>query len=757
MVLVAVGLLAGVCTLLSLPALPDAGTAALVCATGGLLALLTRQWAFLACVAGFGLGWHDAGQRLADRLDPQLEGRTLSVRGVVDSVPQVVADGVRFRFATRGDAGLSSLVELTWYEPSWTPRPAERLALEVRLRRPRGFANPGGMDYEARMLREGIGATGYVRTAVSEGRDWRDVLRRPVLVARGAIADAIRTALGERPATGIVAGLSVGLQDALSTEQWRALARSGTSHLMAISGMHIGMLAALAGWLAMRAQRARQRRGALGAARDVGVLVGVATALAYSALAGWSVPTQRTAIMITVVSGALALRRRMSSTDALALGLLAVLLCEPLAPLAVGFWLSFGAVAAILLAGSGHLARVGLVRGFTQAQLAVTVGLVPVLVGCFGNVSVVSVLVNVVAIPLYTVVIVPAVLLATACALLAPTAGAAALGAVAWVIEATWPVIEGPAAWPLATWGYAGLPVPAWCAIVIGAIAALAPLPVPGRLAGALIVVALGAWRAPPPMPGALHLAVLDVGQGLATVIETRNHVLVYDAGPAFRSGSDAGALAVEPYLRYRGVRSIDLLVASHDDNDHAGGSGTVARLVPVRQRIASGRVLDRLGPVGRCRAGERWTWDGVAFEWLHPGPEFLPTDNDRSCVLRVRSGPHTLLLPGDVERLAEQELLARGGNETVDVLLVPHHGSRTSSSPTFVAATQPRWAIVSAGHRNRWGFPAPAVVERWEAAGAAVLATSAAGAIEFDVRPDRPLERPGLWRIGHRRFWRDP
>ena len=757
MVLVAIGLLAGVCTLLSLPVLAGAGAAALVCATGGLIALLTRQRAFLAFALGFCLCWHDSGRRLGDRLDPQFEGRTLSVRGVVDSVPQAVAEGVRFRFATVAEPGVSSLIELTWYEPSWTPRPAERLALEVRLRRPRGFANPGGAGYEARMLREGIGATGYVRAATSEGRDWRDVLRRPVLVARGAASDAIRGTLGERPATGIVAGLSVGLQDALSMEQWRALARSGTSHLMAISGMHIGMLAALAAWFAMRVQGARQRRGARGSSRDVGVVVGTVVALAYSALAGWSVPTQRTVIMITVVAGALLLRRRTGSAEVLALGLIAVLLHEPLAPLAVGFWLSFGAVAAILIVGSGHLARPGLVRGFALAQLAVTVGLVPVLVGCFGSVSLVSVLVNIVAIPLYTIIVVPAVLLATACVLLSPAAGTAALGAVAWLIEVTWPLIEGPAAWPLATWGYAGLPPLAWCALLVGSLAALAPLPVPGRIAGALIVVALGAWRAQPPPTGAVHLAVLDVGQGLAAVIETRRHVLVYDAGPAFRSGSDAGALAVEPYLRYRGVRTIDLLVASHDDNDHAGGAATVAGLLPVHRRAASGRALDRIGPVVRCRAGERWTWDRVTFEWLHPGPDLLPDDNDRSCVLRVRAGPHVLMLTGDVERLAEQELLAREGDGAVDVLLVPHHGSRTSSSPPFVAATRPRWAIVSAGHRNRWGFPVPAVVERWQAASATVLVTSVSGAIEFDVRPDRPLQTPGQWRIGHRRFWQDP
>ncbi len=750
-------MLAGTCALLLLPALPTAGTVALACGAAGALALLSRQWAFLASAVAFTLAWHTLAQRLDDRLDGDLEGEKLAIRGVVSSVPQIRPDAVRFRLATTGQPGLPSLMELTWYEPAWTPRPAERLSLEVRLRRPRGFANPGGSDYEARMLREAIGATGYVRAAVSHGRDWRDVVRHPVLVARGAIHDEIRAALGGRPATGIVAGLSVGLQDALGPEQWRALARSGTSHLMAISGMHIGMLAVIGAWVASRVQRMRQRRGALGAGRDAAVVAGSLTALAYAALAGWSVPTQRTVIMISVVAAALTLRRRLGSADALALGAIAVLLIEPLAPLSVGFWLSFGAVAAILVVASGQLSRPGLVRGFTQAQLAVTVGLLPVLVGCFGNLSVVSALVNIVAIPLYTLVVVPAVLGATALVLVVPEVGAAALRAAAWLIETTWPLIERPAAWSFATWGVASLPPLGWVALVAGALASLVPLPLPGRIAGVLLVVALAGWRANPPDEGALHLAVLDVGQGLAAVIETRRHVLVYDTGPAFRGGSDAGALAVEPYLRHRGLRRIDMLVASHDDNDHAGGAASVATLVPVTRLVASGRALDGLGRVERCRAGTSWTWDGVRFAWLHPGPVPLARDNDRSCVLRVQAGPHVLLLAGDVERDAEQEILERGGPGPVDVLLVPHHGSRTSSSAGFVAATRPHWAVVSAGHHNRWGFPAPAVVERWQGGGAQVLVASASGAIEFDVHPDRPLGDPRQWRIERRRYWQDP
>ena len=271
------------------------------------------------------------------------------------------------------------------------------------------------------------------------------------------------------------------------------------------------------------------------------------------------------------------------------------------------------------------------------------------------------------------------------------------------------------------------------------------------------MVVALGAWRAPPPAPGAVHLALLDVGQGLAAVVQTRRHVLVYDTGPAFRSGTDTGLLVVEPYLRSRGVRTVDTLVASHDDDDHAGGAASVAQLLRVQELVASGRALDPLGGVLPCRAGQHWTCDGVRFDWLHPSEPLLPDDNDRSCVLAIRVGSRLIVLTGDVEKLAEQHILERWVSGPADIVVVPHHGSRTSSSAGFVAASRPRWALVSAGHRNRWGFPAPAIVERWRDSGADVLQTSNSGAIEFDLVPGLPVEPPSRWRLAHARVWTDP
>jgi competence protein ComEC len=670
---------------------------------------------------------------------------------------------LRFRFAPDPGSALPSLLELTWYDAQFRPRAAERLEVEVRLRRPRGFANPGGADNDARMLREGVGASGYARSARSLGRDLQQVIRYPVLVARGEVAEAIRRALGDRAATGIVEGLSVGLQDAMSREQWLALSRTGTSHLMAISGLHIAMVAAIAAWTGAALQRWRQRRGATGSRRDVAVLTGAVVAALYSALAGWSVPTQRTMIMIALAAAALRMRRQVGMADGLAACAGAVALLDPLALLAPGFWLSFGAVAAILYATSGYIRRPGAIRGYLRVQVAVTLGLVPVLIGSFGKLSLVAAAVNLWAIPLYTLAIVPAVLVASACALVWPAVGALLLHAVAWSIDATWPLIEVPASWGAASIAIA-VPGPlAAVALLTGTVAALSPLPDRGRVAGVLLVCAACAWRPLPLDQGTARLTVLDVGQGLATVVETRSHVLVFDAGPSFRSGTDAGQLVVAPYLQARGIRTVDVLVASHDDDDHKGGAASIVAALDVRQVIV-GPSVRSLEPGGsgsgrwdRCRAGGRWTWDGVHFEWLHPGDQPHERDNDSSCVLRVSAGEHRFLLTGDIEAGAEAELLEAAAPGVVEVVVAPHHGSRTSSSAAFVEETRPRWVVFTVGHRNRWGFPAPAVAARWERVGAHTLRTSASGAIEFVAQPGKPLAAPGQWRIDHRRFWADP
>ncbi len=756
MVPAALALFAGVGASLLLPRQPTLQFVLLCAGVVVAASWLLRRPPLLAAAFGLLYGWHELGQRLDDRLDPALEGVTLRIEGRVSSIPQQVGEGIRFLLEPERAPGLPSRLELTWYQAPWQPQPAERLLLEVRLRRPRGFANPGGMDLAARMLRNGIGAGGYVRGGERLGRSLVDMLHHPVLVARGEIALAVRRVLDDRPGTGIVLGLSVGLQEAISPEQWRVLGRSGTSHLMAISGMHIGMVGALGAGLGAAVQRRRQRRGAQMPRRDVAAACAVASAVCYSLLAGWSVPTQRTAIMIASAALVLRSRRLSSGAGVLALALVLVLLADPLAPLAPGFWLSFGAVALLMLGLGGRLVERGLVAGFLQAQPIVCLGLVPILVAAFGNVSLVSVGVNLVAIPLYTLLLVPLILVG--CAMLPwPAVGGSLLGLAAWLVESSWPLLQRPAEWPLASWSVASLPPAVWACLAAGTLAALLPLPRVARLAGVLMIAAACLWRPPLLAPGEIRFALLDVGQGLSVVVETRQHALVYDTGPAFRSGSDAAALALLPYLRHRGLRRLDALVLSHDDADHTGGASTLLAQFPVSAVYASGPVSGLEGPTRPCDDPRGFTWDGVAFEWLLRDKSQATADNDRSCVLVVRSGGRTILLAGDIERDAEARLLEEGWQGPTDIVVAPHHGSRSSSSVRFVAATRAGWVLFATGYRNRWGFPAPEVAERWRGSGAASADTAGGGAIEFVLRPDQEPGPPRRWRLEHPRPWRDP
>lgn len=759
---IAAGLLAGSCAVLLLPQAPGTGWAWGALAVSLIAAAASRCAWLLGPGFGFLLTASYLHAALEQRLDPALEGEKLQLRGVVMSVPQGTLQTLKFRFAPAAPA-LPPLIELTWYGAPSRVEAGETLDVEVKLRRPRGFANPGGVDNEARMLRDGVGASGYVRSGERLGRERSTYWRHPVLLARAHVASLIRTELGDRPSAGIVSGLSVGLQDAVSREQWQVLARSGTSHLMAISGMHIAMVGAVFAWLGGRVQRWRQRRGATGAQRDAAILAGFVAALVYSLLAGWSVPTQRTMVMIACGAVTLLLRRRVGIADGLGLCVVAVLLLDPLAPLAPGFWLSFGAVAAILYGATGFVQAQGALRTYLHVQWIVTLGLLPVLAGSFAAVSLVSVLVNLYAIPLYTLVVVPAVLVSCAVATLAREPGRFLLDWTGRLIEASWPLLEEPASWPLATWSIATLAPVAWGALVVGTLAALSPMPRSARFAGVVLAITACLWRPPLVAHGAARVNVLDVGQGLAVVVETRRHTLVYDAGPSFRTGSDTGQLVVVPFLRGRGIRALDHVVVSHDDDDHKGGVPSVLALMPTRQLTLGPSLRDAFAAnpavarVERCSAGATWRWDGVEFLWLHPGARRYERDNDSSCVLLIRAGAHAVLVTGDVEAEAERDLLAAGTVPRVDIMVVPHHGSRTSSTRALVEAASPRWVVYAVGHRNRWNFPHPRVVERWAQAGADGLRTSASGAITFELIPGRSLAAPVEWRLEARRPWRDP
>jgi competence protein ComEC len=699
--------------------------------------------------------------RMADWLAPELEGRDLEVVGVVSSLPAVGARAVRFEFEVESQPGgerLPKKLLLSWHRTPFAEdgaatleqavHPGERWLFTVRLRRPHGHVNPHGFDYEAWLLERGVGATGYVRHKGERRRlGSRHGFLDYVESAREAVRDRFQARLGATPAAGILAALAVGDQRAISAEEWRLFNRTGVTHLMSISGLHVTLVSGLAAWLVGFGWRRVPAAALRLPARKAAAAAAIIAALGYTLLAGFAVPAQRTFCMVAVVAAALWCGRITSPSRTLALALVVIVAADPWAPLAPGLWLSFGAVALIFyVAQSGPL-----VLQWIRMQWAITVGLAPAALLLFGQVSLAGPLANAVAIPVVSVVVTPIALIAA----VLPFPLVLEIGS--WLVEWLLAFLEWCAALPGALWQQHLPPVWAAAAALAGAIGLLAPRGVPSRAAGLALMAPAFSLAPPAPAAGEAWITALDVGQGLAVVVRTAGHTLLYDAGPTYGPEADSGGRIVVPMLRGAGVERLDMMVVSHEDTDHLGGALSVLETLEVRtlaSSLAPGHALHTLVPQAiRCAAGRRWEWDGVRFEFLHPPPGWESARrNNQSCVLRVETGASAMLLTGDIERFAEALLV--GENVKADVLLVPHHGSRTSSSEAFIEAVGPRWAIVPAGYRNRFGHPAREVLARYERANASVLRTDLGGAVSVVLKRDSAQVRaqrtlgPRYWRL---------
>ncbi len=752
---IALAFLAGHCCVHAAARLPDTSFV-VVLLIALALAIFVRSKLLVVFALGIAWAWGHAAARLAGDLPETLEGEDVLIQGFVASLPDSTDREIRFVFDVTHAEGfkMPKRVQLAWYEPSdIQPRVGERWQLLVRLRRRNGFSNPGGFDYEAYLYRGGIGATGYVRVDERNRRLVAAGSKYSIAQARAWIAERMSLAmLDDARMLGVLQGLAIGDTRRMTSDQWQVFAATGTTHLMAISGLHISMIAAIAAWLGGGIVRwpSAQSRG-WSAARGQSI-AGSLAAIGYALMAGLSVPTQRTAIMLCIVFAARWWRRDLRTGHALGLALLAILLVDPFAPLAVGAWLSFGAVAIIVLALAGRLQPLGAASSFARVQLAMTIGLLPLLLVSFGSISLVSPLANAVAIPLFTLIVVPVVLFGAVCAALSPTIAAFPLGFAADLLHALWIALEWLAARPLALWHFPSVGAIGIAAICLGSVLLVLPSIWPMRVLGLACCAHAFFVRPPTPAAGEFELGVLDVGQGLAAVVRTHDHVLIYDTGPAFQSGRDAARLAVLPYLRAKGIRTVDMIVVSHGDLDHSGGLNTLIAGMPVRSSIVGSSVDPRPEQADLCSAGHSWAWDGVRFEVLHPRSSFIGDDNDSSCVVRVQGSAGSVLLTGDIE-LAGEAMLLQTGLAPSDVVVIPHHGSRTSSSQDFVDALSPKVAIVAAGYRNRWGLPKADVIERWRQAGARTYSTSKSGAIELSLRADRVIQ-VREHRRASRRYW---
>ena len=743
---------AGVLLLQQQAALPAAGWLALLPACAALAAW--RRALVLPAALAIGFLWAAgaAHLRLADRLSPALEGVDMEVTGVVAGLPARLEHGVRFAFdVEHAPARLPRRVLLTWYGEAPPLRPGDRWELALRLKRPHGHANPHGFDYEVWLMERGIGATGYVRdTHGAQRLGARDSPGDRVEQARAAVLERFLGTLGETPAAGILAALAVGEQRAIANEEWRLFARTGVTHLMSISGLHVTLVSGLAAWLAAALWRRVPRLALAVPARKAGAATAIAAAFAYTLLAGFAVPAQRTFYMVSVVALALWCGRIASPARTLALALAVVTALDPWAVLQPGFWLSFGAVALIFYVSAGWSAGEPRLRQWARVQWAITVGLAPVALFLFSQVSVAGPLANALAIPLVSAVLTPLALAAAA------IPADALLVAGEWLVYALLAWLEWCARLPGALWQQHVPPLWATLLALAGVAWLLLPRGFPWRASGLVLMGPALALPAPAPAPGEAWITVLDVGQGLAVLVRTSRHAVLYDAGPAYGNEADSGGRIVAPALVALGVRRLDALVLTHDDTDHTGGARSILEQFDtgaLRHALPQGHPLLGLAPAAaRCARGEAWEWDGVRFELLHPSPGVASRRrNDDSCVLRVSAGGTAMLLTGDIERGAELALV-RAGLQPAAALLVPHHGSRSSSSAPFLAALRPQLAVAATGYRNRFGHPAAEVVARYAQVGATLWRTDRDGAVQLRLGPGglqvlaERARRPRYW-----------
>lgn len=740
--------------------------------------------------AGFSLAGLHAHWQLREVLSPDWEGRDITLIGTIDSLPLQVEHGVRFNFAVERQVSVAETetavprrLALSWHASGDddVPRikPGERWRLTVRLRQPHGNANPYGFDHEVWMLERGLRASGYVRP------DRRNELKNRKLDdfvpgagnlverSRSWLQARIERALAGKPYAGVVIALVIGEQRAISQSDWEIFNRSGIGHLISISGLHITMIAGLVaagfGALWRRSFFTSAQLPLWLPAQKAAALAGVLAALLYVLLAGFGVPAQRTLYMLSVVALALWTGRLTNISAVLCAALAIVVLLDPWAVLWPGFWLSFAAVAAILYcttgravekaaAGAALATRAATVlRAATRTQIAITIGLVPLTMLLFGQLSLISPIANAVAIPLVSLVVTPLALLGSVAPgilcdwlLVAAHSGIALLAAM----------LGGLSALPAAVWG-APLPsTAAFLAALAGTLWLLAPPGWPHRWVGLAWLLPLGLTAPARPDAGELWVTAFDVGQGTAVLIETRDHRMLYDTGPAYSEDGDGGNRVILPYLKARGIEKLDAMMVSHSDNDHSGGALSLLKAIDVGYVSSSlpedHEIVHRARRHERCEQGMSWTWDQVKFELLYPTPEQYEKKkakpNHRSCTLKITLGGHAILLPGDIESAQEAELTKQVAERLrATVLFAPHHGSGTSSTPAFLETVRPQLAIFQLGYRNRYRHPKEEVYRRYGEFGIRRLRTDASGAITLRFGKHMEVSE---YRVTQARYW---
>lgn len=722
---------------------------------------------------GFIWTWGVAAYYLTWQLPAVMIKDDVQVVGQIISIPQAHPHHVTFNFRVESIRWQGQLYQaprtlrLSWYAERYTPSPTPIPALKVgqtwqltvRLKPPHSFVSPGAGDYSQHLFAQHIDAVGYVNTRItpiliSEKIIWRDWINKQ----RETFWEHLNTVIPKQPQAGIIAALALGERGNITQEEWKVLQATGTSHLVAISGLHVGLVAGLAfmgvALFWKYCPGLTERYPAL----LVGSGFGLVIAVIYSALAGFAIPTQRALIMLFLVTYGIFQQRACARIYTFASAVIIVLLVDPLATLSMSFWLSYMAVAAIFFILAGRQIKSwqpsARWQEWAHLQWGISCLLTPITLWFFQQTPLVSPFANAIAIPWVSLVVVPLTLIGSLMLYVGSGLGEILLNLAVLSMQVCWYLLKWMATWPYATWQYTLVSAWSLASMSVGVLLLLIPRGLPGRYYGIIALLPIGYMQAARPAYGEVWIDVLDVGQGLSTVVRTMQHTLVYDTGEAFSDRLNAGSAVILPFLRQQGVQQLDVLMISHDNNDHTGGAESILQQFPVHTLYAGDNWHTPLAKTFPCQAGQTWNWDGVTFMVLHPNIEDAWQGNNASCILKISSGQHSALFTGDLESAGEKRLLQHHASLLPSTFIVaPHHGSRSSSSKRFLQQVQPQYVIFPAGYLNRFNFPHPKVVERYEQMGTVILVTGTHGTIHlaFDAHT---LSMPTGYREHYKRYW---
>ncbi len=725
--------------------------------------------------AGFVWATVIAHQLLNNKIIPELEGEDILIQGFISSLPEKIGRKSRFEFTVNSvvynnnQYSSPKKIKLNWYGSTPKLIPDDYWQLVVRLKKPFSYQNSGGFDYEAWMFQNKIDAKGYVRKSKKNKLLQSSYSFLSFNRIRFNLKQSIND-INQSEYRPIILALLLGDKSEITDSQWEVFRKTGTSHLIAISGLHIGLIAGLVFFMSRWLWGFNSALVTAIPSAKFAAILAILSAVIYSAMAGFSIPTQRALIMLCVVMISILVDVRANSWKTLSVALLVVLILSPFAVLNPGFWLSFFAVGIIIYFSKTSRITANKITltlyNWSVIQLVIGIGLVPFVLLFFNESSIISPIANFIVVPVFSFFIVPAIFLAGCTIVLLPTISSVILDAVTFVLDKVWIFIEYLAQLSFSTVQVNHISYSTFIFLCIAIILLFLPKRFPAKWLAPLFLIPLIFEKPQVPEFGAAKVTLLDVGQGLSVVIQTKNHVLVFDTGPRYSQSFNTGNTVVIPYLKSKGIGNIDLMIISHGDNDHIGGIQSVIKAMNVDKILTSvpNKVKSKINqqinkiPVDYCFSENQWTWDGVDFKIIHPNQNSTLSKNNASCVVKISPAnankSNSILLTGDIESKAEQEILKNSNLDIrANIIIAPHHGSKTSSTAEFINRTNPDYVLYAVGYRNRYRFPSKTVSKRYKERNIIEYSTSKSGSITFTLDP-LLLKKPELYRVSQRRFW---